>query len=404
MAATCPSIVTGDQFLTRIITNIDCQAQLVGSLGWQALGQPGSLAAMLMASLLTLFVALFGIRLLFGPTLGARDMVLDVLKIGVVLTLAFSWPAFRTLIHDLVIAGPGEIAAAVTAPLRGDEGGSFVAQLQAIDDAILRLTETGTGRQVGAFIDREAAGGTFRGTALQDEDAFGNARLVWLAGIIGVFALLRLVAGLLLALGPLAAGMLLFEPTRGLFSGWLRGLVLALVGMVGTTLVLAVELGVLLPWLTDALRVRSLGYAIPSAPTELFAMTLGFTIVQFAMIWLLGKVAFTPGWVTIPAFGSRNEASAAAIIPATATSSTRVFAETRAQRIADAMELQLRREEGGGSSRTQIRALTGPDGSRSAGGEAPSAVIPPQERLGSSWRRTSQRSSVASRRRDGDIK
>lgn len=402
MAAACPSIVTGDQFLTRIISNIDCQAQLVGSLGWQALGQPGSLASTVMASLLTLFVALFGIRLLFGPTPGARDVVLDVLKIGVVLTLAFSWPAFRTLIHDVVIAGPGEIAAAVTAPLRGDEGVTFIAQLQAADDAILRLTEAGTGRQTGAFIDREAAGGTFRGTALQDEDAFGNSRLVWLAGIIGVFALLRLVAGLLLALGPLAAGMLLFEPTRGLFSGWLRGLVLALVGMVGTTLVLAVELGVLLPWLADALRVRSLGYAIPSAPTELFAMTLGFTIVQFAMIWLLAKVAFTRGWVSIPAFADRRDAGAAPVTAATTSGSSRVFAETRAQRIADSMELQLRREEGGGSGRTQIRALTGPDGGRSGAGEAQNALVPTQERLGSSWRRTSQRSSVASRRRDGE--
>lgn len=402
MVAACTSIVTGDQFLTRIITNIDCQAQLVGSLGWQALGQPGSLAATLMASLLTLFVALFGIRLLFGPSPGARDLVLEVLKIGVVLTLAFSWPAFRTLIHDVVIAGPGEIAAAVTSPLRGDEATTFVAQLQAVDDAILRLTETGTGRQTGAFIDQQAAGGTFRGTALQDEDAFGNARLAWLAGIIGIFALLRLVAGLLLALGPLAAGMLLFEQTRGLFSGWSRGLVLALVGMIGTTLVLAVELGVLLPWLTDALRVRSLGYAIPSAPTELFAMTLGFTIVQFAMLWLLAKVAFTRAWVSIPTFGSRSEAAPASVIPTAASGSSRVFAETRAQRIADSMELQLRREEGGGSSRTQIRALTGPDGGRSGGGEAQSLGVQGQERLGSSWRRTSQRSSLASRRRDGE--
>lgn len=401
MAAACPSIVTGDQFLTRIITNIDCQAQLVGSLGWQALGEPGSLAANVMASLLTLFIALFGIRLLFGPATGARDVVFGVLKIGIVLTLAFSWPAFRTLIHDVVIAGPGEIAASVTGPLRDEEGQTFVAQLQAADDAILRLTEVGMGRQTGAFIDQEAAGGTFRGVALQDEDTLGNARLVWLAGIIGVFALLRLVAGLLLALGPLAAGMLLFEPTRGLFSGWLRGLVLALIGMVGTTLVLAVELGVLMPWLTDALRVRSLGYATPAAPTELFAMTLGFTVVQFAMVWLLAKVAFTRGWVSIPAFAPLGQAAPAVFGQASAANAPRVFAQSRAQRIADAMEVQLRREEGVGPGRTQIRALTGPEGSRGSAGEVRGVVVSAQERLGSSWRRTSQRSSIASRRRDG---
>ncbi len=400
MADACPSLVTGDQFLTRIITNIDCQAQLVGSLGWQALGQPGSLAATLMASLLTLFVALLGIRLLFGPAPGARDVVLGVLKIGVVLTLAFSWPAFRTVIHDVVISGPGEIASAITSPLRSDDDPGFLAQLQAADDAMLRLTEAGTGRQVGAFIDRDAAGGTFRGQALQDEDAFGSSRLFWLAGIIGAFSLLRLIAGLLLALGPLAAGMLLFEPTRGLFSGWLRGLVLALTGMVGMTLVLAVEIGLLMPWLTDALRVRSLGYAIPSAPTELFAMTLGFAIVQFGMIWLLARVAFNRGWVSIPSVPAIRQIEAEARVPATVPSSTMMFSESRAQRIAGAMELQLRREEGGGYGRAALRALPSRAGA-DAGVGAGNASSTAQERLGSSWRRTSQRSSPASRRRDG---
>ena len=99
----CPAIITGDQFLLRVIGHIDCQAQVLGSYGYQALGQPGSPASTLMAGLLTLFVALFGIRLLFGPPPGARDTVFDVIKIGLVLTLAFSWPAFRTVIHDVVL-------------------------------------------------------------------------------------------------------------------------------------------------------------------------------------------------------------------------------------------------------------------------------------------------------------
>lgn len=399
MAAACPSIVTGDQFLTRIITNIDCQTQLIGSLGWQALGQPSSLAATVMASLLTLFVALFGIRLLFGPAPGARDVVLDVLKIGIVLTLAFSWPAFRTLIHDVVILGPGEIAAEITTPVRDDDGRTFLAQLQAADSAMLRLTEAGTGRQTGAFIDREAAGGTFRGQALQDETGFGNARLIWLAGLIGAFALLRLVAGLLLALGPLAAGMLLFEPTRGLFSGWLRGLTLALIGTVGMTLALAVELGVLMPWLTDALRVRALGYATPAAPSELFAMTLAFTVVQFAMIAILAKVAFTRGWISFPSFNAERVAAISAV-PALATEPRIAFAESRAQRISDAMEVQLRREERVDASRTQIRSLTARASGEGGPTQASGPIVSGQERLGSSWRRTHGRSSVASRRRD----
>ena len=70
----CPAILTGDQFLTRVLGHIDCQAAFLGSYGWQALGQPSSVTATIMTGLLTLFVALFGVRLLFGPAPGARDL------------------------------------------------------------------------------------------------------------------------------------------------------------------------------------------------------------------------------------------------------------------------------------------------------------------------------------------
>lgn len=208
----CPAILTGEQFLTRVLANIDCQAAFLGSYGWQALGQPGSLAATVMTGLLTLFIAIFGIRLLFGPTPGARDVVGDVLKIGIVLTLAFSWPAFRTLIHDVVLEGPGELAASAGAPIM-PEGTGLVERLQDADNAMLRLTEQGTGRQTGAYVNPDDPGGTFMGQALEDEKSFGQARLIYLAGLLGSYGLLRLVAGLLLALAPLAAGMLLFELT-----------------------------------------------------------------------------------------------------------------------------------------------------------------------------------------------
>lgn len=396
----CPAILTGDQFVSRVMGHIDCQAAYLGSFGWQALGQPGSMAATVMTGLLTLFVALFGIRLLFGPALGARDVVGDVLKIGIVLTLAFSWPAFQTVIHDVVIEGPGELAASVGAPVM-PEGASLVSRLQEADNSILELVELGTGRQSGQYLDRETPGGTFGAQGLQDENSFGMARLFFLAGLLASFGLLRIIAGFLLAMAPLAAGMLLFEPTRGLFSGWLRGLVLALVGGAAVSVVAAGELAILSPWLTDALRLRGLGYATPSAPTELFALTLGFAAVKLGTIWIIARIAFTRGWVSMPTFPDLR-AAASEKVSAQRAEPVSAFSQSRYERIVDSVETQLRREQTGYSEEDRnIRFASGSaaprDGERAEGIQGNRMVEP----LGSSWRRVSHRHSRAAARRDG---
>ncbi|WP_374406207.1 type IV secretion system protein [Pelagerythrobacter sp.] len=398
----CPSIVTGDRFLTRTLEHIDCQAQLLGSYGYQALGQPGSLASTVVLGLLTLFIALIGVRFLFGPGPGARDLVYDALKVGIVLTLAFSWPAFRTVVYDVAIAGPAEITSGIATPGTGDTSVGFVARLQAADSGIVELTESGVGRNTGALLG-ESPGASFVGTALQDDAALGWARLLYLAGTIGSVGLLRLIAGLLLALAPIAAGMLLFEATRGLFAGWLRGLVLSMLGAVGVSVVLAVELAVLEPWLADALLVRGLGYGVRSAPIELLAITLAFALIQAGAIWLLAKVAFMRGWPSMQmaesqlpvALWQRQQAAPSAAKP--------IHVESRAQRTADSIERLGERQTRSVQERMSYRTLvTGGVGggfavAAGAGGERMGS----ETKLGSSYRRTAHRGSIAARRREG---
>jgi type IV secretion system protein VirB6 len=397
----CPAIITGDSFLLRTLAHIDCQAQVIGSYGYLALGQPGSTASVLMTSLLTLFIALFGIRLLFGPPPGARDVVFDVLKIGIVLTLAFSWPAFRTVIYDVTLKGPAEIASAIgTASGNAQPGEALPERLQRADNAIVRLTEVGAGRNLGAFINSEAPGGTFEGAALADDTAFGSARLLFLAGTIGTLALLRIAAGLLLALTPLVAGLWFFPWTRGLVAGWTRGLVLTMAGSVGTALVLSVELAIIEPWLADALKVRSLGYAIPAAPTELFAIMLAFAIVQLMMVWLLARVVFTRGWLTLPDWPRIPEPQ---LVPQPALVGRGVTGEVsfnRAEQVSNAVETVVRREQTLVNDRSIRTALTGmSDGSAGPAG-AGSTIDGGPPRLGSSYRRTSLRTSRAGQARD----
>lgn len=396
----CAAIVTGDRFLSRTLEHIDCQAQLLGSFGYQALGQPGSLASTVVTGLLTLFIAIIGLRFLFGPGPGARDLVYDVLKVGIVLTLAFSWPAFRTVIHDVAIAGPAEIASGIATPGIGDTSAGFVERLQRVDSTIIAFTEIGTGRTTGKLLGDGAASPTYAGTALQDDGAFGWSRLLYLAGTIGSVGLLRLIAGLLLALAPLAAGLLLFEATRGLFAGWLRGLVLSVLGAVGVSVVLAVELAILEPWLADAVRVRGLGYGVPSAPIELFAITLAFALIQAGVIWLLAKVAFTRGWPSLHVPEVQLPDGFAALRPASAGAIAPVHLESRAQRTADSVERLIDREQRTVHERMSYRTLTAGETTAAASGRTAAPAVS-GEKLGSSYRRTAHRGSRAARRREG---
>ncbi len=392
----CPPIITGDQFLSRMLTHIDCQAQVIGSYGYQALGEPGSLASTLVTGLLALFIVFFAVRLLFGPPPGARDVVFSVLKVGIVLTLAFSWPAFRTVIYDVTLKGPAEVTSVIQQASGTGDAGGLADRLQAADNSIVRLTELRTGRNNAALIDEEAPGGTFQGTALADEGAFGSARLAYLASVIGSIALLRIGAGLLLALAPVVAGLYFFNQSRGIFAGWLKGLVFTIAGSIGATIVLSVQLAILQPWLADAIRVRELGYATPSAPTELLTIMLSFALVQLAMIWLLSRVVFYRGWLTLPDFPKRaaDTQTMSGLARGEQIAAPATFLQ--AERISTSIENSIRREERSVSerfARTPALVTSGAAEPAYRGGTEP-------QRLGNSFRRPMSRNSRSSQRRD----
>ena len=65
----------------------------------------------------------------------------------------------------------------------------------------------------------------FRAAALEDDTSFGTARVLYLGSVIGTLGILRIGAGLLLAVTPLVAGLFFFSQTRGIFAGWIKGLI-----------------------------------------------------------------------------------------------------------------------------------------------------------------------------------
>lgn len=397
----CEAVYTGQRFVAQTLTHLDCQAQAIGAYGYGALSDPTSAVSIALTALLTIFVALFGLRLIVGTPMEGRDVLGDVLRVGVVLTLATSWPAWRTLGYDLVLNGPAELARTIggASDLPGG-GGDLVARLQSADDGIVLLTVYGTGRNLAGTDRSDTIGDSFRGIALTDQEGLANGRIWFLAGVIGPLALVKLGAGLLLALAPLMAGLLLFAGTRDLFFGWLRGLGLFALGSLALTAIYGVELAILGPWVRDALALREALVRTPSTPTELSVITLAFALASFGVLFVLAKIMFFGG------FGMpRLVARLAPAMPGDrAINRERGWAgepgaPSRAFVVAEAVSQTLRREErdmerlriadrSGGLARA-LPVPAGPVGGATSG----------DERRGSSTRQY-RRTSAAGDRRD----
>jgi len=417
---TCSAFSPGTGFVGNVLNYVDCQAQAIGAGGYQALATPGSALSLVLTGLLTLFVALFGYRLLFGHTPGVRDGVMALVKIGVVLALAMSWTAYRTLVYDVALKGPAELAGDIGRPagLPG-AGGGLAWRLDNADGLILALTALGEGEALPtaaqparpAYLNPGPATGVPAPAAQTGETAhapvsagwaFGGARMLFLAGAAGALAALRVIAGVMLALGPFFFAFLLFDATRGLFEGWLRVLAGTALGALGTAIALGVELAFLEPRLAYLISLRTAGYAIPGAAVELMVVTLIFAFVLVAMLIASARVAygfrFPSAWRLAPAqpvTGPRSEETRFAF---SRELSPAGIDRSRATMVADAVAASQRRETGPVIVAANAAAASDRSAPRPAAGrdEPP----PPPAPLGQSFRRTRNRASASASRRD----
>jgi type IV secretion system protein VirB6 len=285
----CVPPPTGSDFLAATLANLDCQAQTIGEAGYQAISSSGSPLSLALTALLSIFVAIIGFRFLTGRPYGVNDWVSASLKMGFVLALAASWPAYRTVVYDVVLKGPAEISGSIgrASALPGSDGG-LAARLQGVDNGIMALVEAGSGRLDVASRRPEGA----VAPPLADDTALGWGKTLFVSSIIGSFGLLRLAGGIFLALAPLFAGFLLFEATRFLFFGWLRSLIAIAIGSIGLAIVLGVQLAIIEPWLSQVLALRAARVATLSAPFELLALTFAFSLAMLGMFALTVRIAF----------------------------------------------------------------------------------------------------------------
>ncbi|WP_332872571.1 type IV secretion system protein [Allopontixanthobacter sediminis] len=199
------------------LQGVDCVAAEMTGEAFGRLFAPGGALGPVLTIVLVLFVVMFAIALMLGRTnLSVRSLVPRMITLGLVLTFATSWIAYQAVVWNLAIAAPDYLASTLT----GDAGSATTTFANKID-VVFAAIEEATRTQAGA---QEGAGA--------DISAFSPKGMLWLGamllllGTVGVLVTARIGLAVLVALGPIFVVMALFNGTRGLFTGWLKGVVM----------------------------------------------------------------------------------------------------------------------------------------------------------------------------------
>jgi type IV secretion system protein VirB6 len=377
---------------------------------------------MALSGLLTIYVALIGYRLLLGGHITLREGVWSALRLGFVLALATQWAAYQPLVYDVITAGPADLAARVLAPggLGGNAPGQLIERVQAVHAAlgelippappdtppVAPLAVAGTVVAAPAPTASPALPAAPPTLSMEARAALISADHLLVGAALAGTLSVRVVTALLLALGPLFIGCMLFDATRGLFVGWVRILAGAALAGVAAALVIALELAVIEPQVEALRDLLDRGQPAGQLPQDMLATCSCFALVMLAALIALVR---TTAAFRLPAAALRSVVQAVA--PGErALSGGQAFAGTvaplreqgqrsRAEQVADAARAIERRDaRSGGSAAAAVPALA----PREPAARLQQVVMSPLP-LGQSGRRTARRMSPSAGRRDGSL-
>ncbi|OYX07145.1 MAG: type VI secretion protein, partial [Sphingomonadales bacterium 32-68-7] len=272
---------------------VDCAATSTAQAAFGRLfGTDGALLPAL-TILLTLYVAFFAFSLITGRSrIGISALTPRMITLGMVLTFATSWIAYQGMVWNLAVGAPDEIASA----LMGTSGSSTQIFADKIDVVFAALIE--------AAGDQTAQAGA--------ASTFSPPGLLWLGatllllGTVGLLATCKIALAILLAVGPIFVVLALFQGTRGLFTGWLKGVVMLaitpLFAVLGGSLMLELAVPVLqslaqVPGQIDA-RAAMAFFMIGAVHMALMIMVLkvaGTMVAGWSVFGLAGSGAGSSG-------------------------------------------------------------------------------------------------------------
>ena len=281
MTAGCaPIAVDGVGGIAAMLRTVDCHTNLLVGQGYARLFGTGGVFGAVLTAALTIYIALLAYRLLMGRTsLSLTTITPRVLAMGLVLTFATSWPAYQTMVFDLLTRGPEQIAGV----LAGSPGGATQGFVQRLDVVFGQLMDTAM---------REAGSAPKGPGALNPITLLSYSAMILLLGTIGVLVVAKTILAILLAIGPLFILMALYGGTRGLFEGWLRTSVLFAIAPMLTILVGSAAIAMLAPVIAAVTSPQG-------AVTMRMAMTLFAGSIIYGALLLLAfrtAVSITGSW------------------------------------------------------------------------------------------------------------
>lgn len=254
---------------------VDCVANEFAAQAFGRLFAPGGGLVTALTILLTLFVAFFAIQLLLGrSSLSIRSVTPRMMTLGLVVTFATSWVAFHSVVWNLAVQTPDYLAGLVT----GDKGSATQTFGDKIDIVFAAV--------------QQASGGT------TDISAFSPAGMLWLGAMllllstVGVLVTARIALAVLVALGPVFVVLALFEGTRGLFGGWVKGLTMLALTPLFAVLGGGVMLELAVPVLTALAQTP--GQINPQAAAAFFLVGAVHCALMVMVIKTAG--AMVAGW------------------------------------------------------------------------------------------------------------
>ncbi|TMM46240.1 type IV secretion system protein [Qipengyuania marisflavi] len=285
------------------LRGVDCVAGEASAAAFGRLFASGGSLGTVLTILLTLYVAFFGFALLTGRSnVGVRALIPRMMTLGLVLVFATSWVAYQSVVWNLAIGTPDYLAGVLT----GTNGSATQVFAQKIDVVFVAI--------------QEASGGSEEFSAFSPEGMMWLGAMLFMLGTVGLLVTTKIALGVLVALGPVFVVMALFNGTRGLFTGWVKGVTMCALAPLFAVLGGSVMLELAVPIL-GALTATP-GQVDPQAGMAFFMIGA----VHVALMVLVLKVAgaMVAGWSVFGLQPVRDEkyvdtATAAPVAPAAIT-------------------------------------------------------------------------------------